>query len=114
VHQATVLEPDNDLAWALLGHIRRKQGNLEEAIPYYERALALNPENVDAAMSYVDTRMELETNPNIAEAVDYLESFRDLEPQNEELIYRIGKYRDALRRGYITEDALPDSTMASP
>jgi tetratricopeptide (TPR) repeat protein len=111
--QAIELEPDDDLAWAQLGHIRRKQGLLEEAIPYYERALALNPQNLAAAMSYVDSKLELDSRPeNIAEAVRYLESFLPLEPENEDLIYRLGKYRDAMRRGFLVESELPDSTAA--
>jgi tetratricopeptide (TPR) repeat protein len=111
--QAIELEPDDDLAWTQLGHIRRKQGLLEEAIPYYERALALNPQNADAAMSYVDSKLELDSRPeNIAEAVRYLESFLPLEPENEDLIYRLGKYRDAMRRGFLVESELPDSTAA--
>jgi tetratricopeptide (TPR) repeat protein len=113
-HQATLLEPDDDLSWALLGHIRRKQGNLPEAVPYYEKALELNPQNLDAAMAYVDTKMELDVDPDIAEAVHYLESFLVLEPDNEELLYRIGKYRDALRRGYISDPEIPDTTFTGP
>ena len=115
-YQAIQLEPDDDLAWAQLGNIRRKEGRLEEAIPYYERALELNPQNLDAAMPYVDTKLEVDIEPDIAEAVRYLESFLPLEPENEELIYRLGKYRDALRRGYLLEPEPADTsaTAAGP
>src|SRR5438874_11947086 len=48
--EALRLEPDNASAHSLLGDIHENRGNLEEAIHWYDLALALNPQSeADAA-----------------------------------------------------------------
>lgn len=97
-HQVVAMEPDNDLGWILLGAIRKKEGNLDEAVKSYQRALDINPRNVEAVMGMVDAQVVLTENPDLAAAVSTLQSYLKYEPKNGELTYRIAKYADALER----------------
>lgn len=114
-HQAIVLEPDDDLSWAQLGEIRRRQAVFDEAARYFEKALELNPRNLVAATGYVDTKMEMDAQPDFAWAVGYLETFLADEPGNEDLLYRIGKLRDAMRqrRGVTPVDEATSPPVAA-
>jgi tetratricopeptide (TPR) repeat protein len=113
-HEALVLQPDDDLSWAQMGYVLRKQGKYAEAIPYFERALSLNPQNVEAGIGYVDSIAEAEENPDYAALVSYLESLLELEPENAEIMIRIGKYRGAVPQGAAVAKDVADSAAAIP
>ncbi len=112
-HQALLIEPDDDLAWVQLGTIHRGIGDLDEAMANFERAMRLNPRNVSAALGWIDAKLEKEEpSPDVAGAVHFLEGYLAVEPQNEELQYRLGKYRDALR--LRTESSAESPVSSAP
>lgn len=54
-------EPQNADAWNYLGFAQRKQGNFEDSLISYEKALAINPEHIGAneylGELYLQTKM---------------------------------------------------------
>jgi tetratricopeptide (TPR) repeat protein len=98
-HQATLLEPDDELFQLQMGRIWKQRGYYDKAMPYYETAMRLNPLSVEAAMGYIDTKLSMEDDQaDLRGGLEFLERYVALEPRNEDLIYRIGKLRDAIER----------------
>ncbi len=51
LNEAVQADPNNSMAWTGLGNLAWMRGQLQESIPMYERALALRPQNYEAAMN---------------------------------------------------------------
>ncbi len=51
LNEAVQIDPNNSLAWTGLGNVAWLRGQLQDAIPLYEKALALRPQNFEAAMN---------------------------------------------------------------
>jgi tetratricopeptide (TPR) repeat protein len=97
--QAMELAPDDDLLQLQMGRIWKQRGYYDKALPYYEKAMQLNPKSVEAAIGFVDARLAMEGDAaDLRWGVDFLEKYRALEPDHEDLLYRIGKLNDALSR----------------
>lgn len=100
LHQAIAAAPDDDLFLLQLGQTWKTRGYLDQALPLYEQAMELNPLNVEVAMGYIDTKLAMQgEGADLREGLEFLEKYREIEPDNEELLYRIGKFRDAVQRG---------------
>jgi spermidine synthase len=101
--QAGSLEPDNDLVWLQLGRIWKRRGYYDKALPFYERAMAVNPLNVEAAIGYIDTKLKLEEDyPDLEGALAFLQGYLPLEPENGDLSSRIERLERAIERGERT------------
>jgi spermidine synthase len=99
-HQAAELEPDDDLFALQLGKIWKRRGYFDKALPYYERARALNPQNIEAAIGYIDTKLAMEDDKaDLRMGLEFLRSHLAIAPNHPDLLYRIGKLEDAIRRG---------------
>lgn len=112
--QGIELAPDDDLLVLQMGRIWKQRGYFDKALPYYKQALDLNPKNVEAGIGYVDAKLAMEGDAaDLRWGVDFLEKFRPLEPDHEDLLYRIGKLNDALsRRAKRAGEAAADSAAA--
>jgi hypothetical protein len=111
IQKAISLAPNDDLYELLLGRTFKRQGMLEESLPHYERSMALNPRNVDAALGFVDAKLALQRpTPDLQLGLDVLERYVAIEPNNETLRNRIGRLRDYQAGGLPSsapDDALP-------
>jgi tetratricopeptide (TPR) repeat protein len=109
--QGIELAPDDDLLQLQMGRIWKQRGYYDKALPYYEKAMELNPKSVEAGIGFVDAKLAMEGDAaDLRWGVDFLEKYRALEPQHEDLLYRIGKLNDALSRHAKREAA--DSSAA--
>jgi spermidine synthase len=123
---AVEMEPDNDLFALLLAQIWKRRTYYDKALPWYERAMELNPRNVAAAIGYVDTKLTMEENPDLEYGLEVSERYLELEPENEELRSRIDRLREAISDRDAPEevpepsgpdaesDSEPDSAEALP
>ncbi len=70
--------PDNELAWALLGHIESSRKEYSAAISAYNKSLSLNPKTVEAitGMGIVHRRMG-----DYDKASDYYHKAIDINPE---------------------------------
>jgi Flp pilus assembly protein TadD len=111
--QAITLEPEDDLFQLQLGRIWKQRRFYDKAMPYYEKAMSLNPLNVEAAIGYVDNKLVMEgRSPDIEGGIAILERYRKIDPYHEDLQMRIGKLHDALER--VKAGLGPDSTAPGP
>jgi spermidine synthase len=97
--QALDLAPDDDLLHHQMARIWKRRTYFNRSVPYYLKAMEINPLNVEAAMGYSDVLLSMETIPDIAGAITFLRGYLELEPDNEELHYRLEKLQRALERG---------------
>jgi len=97
--EAVTLEPDSDLHHLGLANVWRRRGYYDEALPLYERALALNPRNVEAALAYVETKLSAERAPDLPWALEYLRGYLEYEPDHEDLLSLMARLEDAIRGG---------------
>jgi tetratricopeptide (TPR) repeat protein len=98
-NQAIDLAPDDDLLHHQMARIWKRRTYFNRSVPYYRKAMEINPRNVEAAMGYSDVLLSMETIPDIAGAITFLRGYLELEPDNEELHYRLEKLQRALERG---------------
>jgi predicted membrane-bound spermidine synthase len=97
LRQAAALAPEDDLIYFEIGRAWRRRGYVDKALPFYERAMELNPRNVEAAVEYVDSRIIMEgDHPDFHAAIDMLERYRKFAPDDEELLERIRRFRSGL------------------
>ncbi|MEZ5063963.1 MAG: hypothetical protein R3B81_04470 [bacterium] len=97
--QAIELEPEDDLFRLQMGRIWKRRGYFDKALPFYEDAVRLNPRNIDAAIGYIDCKLSMEDEQaDLQFGLEFLERYLALDPEHEELQYRIGKLKDAMRR----------------
>lgn len=57
---AVRMEPENDLCWTMLGTVLSDQDNPTDAIPAFDKALALNPTNINALLNRASTYYRME------------------------------------------------------
>ncbi|MGQ0722181.1 MAG: tetratricopeptide repeat protein, partial [Candidatus Eiseniibacteriota bacterium] len=98
-NQAIDLAPDDDLLHHQMARIWKRRTYFNRSVPYYRKAMEINPRNVEAAMGYSDVMLSMETVPDIAGGISFLERYLAIEPENEELHYRIEKLQRALAKG---------------
>jgi len=112
---AIELEPDNETFALLLAQIWKRRTYYDKALPWYEKAMELNPRYVSAAIGYVDTKLSMEENPDLEHGLEISRRYLALEPENEELRSRVAKLelairdRDAGTGPARPEPAAPDS-----
>lgn len=91
--------PKDYLALGGMGLIRMRQGNYEEAVAYYQKALALNPENAGKWKSLISTSQywlqihqaeEARDQKNYALAMVKIRAAISMEPQGAEAIAVLG------------------------
>ena len=112
IRKAISIAPNDDLYELLLGRTLKQRGQPANALPHYERAMKLNPRNVETALGYVDTKLTLELpSPDLQYGIDVLEGYLEFEPHNEVLRMRIGRLRDYLVNGLPAR--VPDDNLAS-
>jgi tetratricopeptide (TPR) repeat protein len=127
IEHAVEMEPDNDLFALLLAQTWKRRIYYDKALPWYEKAMELNPRNVEAAIGWVDTKLTMQENPDLEEGLAVLRRYRAFEPQNEDLTMRITRLSGALAKGKApppppeqpaadtdTAGAAADSTAAAP
>ena len=85
---------ENGEFYNMLGMIRQKETRWEDAIEFYEKALALDP-NLDKALANLGNLYIYKKRPNLA--VDYLTRATQLFPEN-------GEYRKNLAVAYMEMD----------
>jgi spermidine synthase len=110
--QAIRLEPENELFHMQMGRIWKHWGYYDKALPWYEKAMELNPLNVTAAMAWLDTQLALDGEfADLEWGIAFLEPYRELEPDNRELHRRIDRMQEALDRQILPpeEDELEKS-----
>ena len=100
--QAIQLEPDDEFYFLQLGRIWKRRGFYDKALPFYERALELNPHNIEVAIGYMDTKLAMENEPDLQQGVDFLSAFLELEPEHDKLRWRIDKLQEAIDEGFST------------
>jgi tetratricopeptide (TPR) repeat protein len=105
---AIEMEPDNDLFALLLAQIWKRRVYYDKALPWYEKAMDLNPRNVDAAIGYVDTRLSMEANPDLEHGLEVSRRYLEFEPENEDLRSRIMKLELAISRREAGLELDPD------
>ena len=112
------LAPDDDLFSLQLGRIYKARGFLDEALPWYERAMRINPQNVEAAIGYVDAKLAMQSEPDLQEGLDILLGYQEIDPTHEDLQYRIGRLRDTMRRAEaglpIQEEPIQEEEESDP
>ncbi len=97
--QATLLAPDDDLFRLQMGRIWKQRGYYDKALPYYEAARELNPENVEAAVGWLDTKLAMQgDHADLPWGLEFLHSLLAIDPDHEDVHYRISKLEDAIRR----------------
>lgn len=97
LRHAAQLAPEDDLVHFEIGRAWRRRGYVDKAMPFYERAMELNPENVEAAVEYVDSRIIMEgDHPDFAAAVALLEHYAAIDPSDPEVRDRLVRFRGAL------------------
>jgi spermidine synthase len=95
--QATLLEPENDLFFTQLGRAWQIRGYHDKALPYFGKAIELNPRNVDAHLRYIDAHLTMQgQNADLREGLAYLEDVRSWAADNPDVIDRINRLRDRL------------------
>jgi tetratricopeptide (TPR) repeat protein len=97
--RALELAPDDDLLYHQRARIWKRRRFYDRAIPYYEKAMEINPLNVEAAMGYTDARLSMDLHPDLEGNLALLLDCREIEPDNEELDYRIGRIREVMEVG---------------
>lgn len=97
LRHAAQLAPEDDLVHFEIGRAWRRRGYVDKAIPFYERAMELNPGNVEAAVEYVDSRIIMEgDHPDFAAAVELLEHYAAIDPGDPVVRDRLQRFRGAL------------------
>ena len=114
--QATELAPDDDLFALQMGRIWKKRGYFDKALPYYERARELNPQNIEAAIGWLDTKLAMQgDHADLKWGLGFLKSLLPLNPDHADLKFRIERLELAIQRhetsppGDTSSPAAPDS-----
>ncbi|MBZ0268623.1 tetratricopeptide repeat protein [bacterium] len=98
LRQAAALAPEDDLVRFEIGRAWRRRGYVDKAIPFYEQALELNPQNVQAVVELVDSRIIMQgDHPDFRAALDLLERARKVAPDDEDVLERIRRFEGTLR-----------------
>jgi tetratricopeptide (TPR) repeat protein len=112
-HEASDLEPDNDLFQLQIGRIWKQRGYLDRAIPYYEKAMALNPQSVEAAIGYIDTKLAMESDaPDLKAGLEFLRGYLKIDPDHTDLKFRILRLENAIA-GRLTRPEDGDAIAGS-
>jgi spermidine synthase len=99
IEHAVAMEPDNDLFALLLAQTWKRRVYYDKALPWYAKAMELNPRNVEAAIGWVDTRLAMQENPDLEEGLEVLQRYLEFEPENEDLTMRITRLSEAIEKG---------------
>ncbi|HKF55777.1 MAG TPA: tetratricopeptide repeat protein [Blastocatellia bacterium] len=103
LEEAVKIEGDNPHIESLMGEIAVSRGDLDTAYKHYDRALALNPSEVQAEMGLARLSME-HRKPD--EAVKFLLATIQADPLNGEAHYRLGLAYRGLGRASDSEKEL--------
>ncbi|MDP6530217.1 MAG: tetratricopeptide repeat protein [Gemmatimonadota bacterium] len=117
-HEATKLDPENEIYWAQMGRIMKRNTRYEEAIPFFEKALQRNPDYVIAIQEYVDCTLAVQDIPDLLWGIRTLKRALEVDPGNREIRTRITRYEDAHKRHFRSDEsavpsASPDSARGS-
>ena len=86
-HQSLQQHPNHPDALHLLGLLACQQGNLEQGIPYYQKALALKPTDVKI---FTNLGMALKNQGNFEEAVAIYQQGLALDPNYAKIHINLG------------------------
>ncbi len=119
LQQVLANAPENPAALFFLGHVRRAQQRLPEAIAYYERAIRSQP---DQPMAYHHLATLLRTTGRAAEAVPVMRAAEHLAPQDARTQLELGLAladtaefalaEDAYRKALRLQPALTEASQA--
>jgi tetratricopeptide (TPR) repeat protein len=112
--KAIELAPDDDLLYHQRARLWKLRRFFDRSLPYYEKAMEINPLNVEAAMGYSDTRLSMDRHPDLEGNLELLLRLKELEPDNVTLDFRIGKVRDVMAVGidnYRPEEERPEEEV---
>jgi tetratricopeptide (TPR) repeat protein len=103
LQEATRVEPDNDLFLLQLGRAWKDRGFVDKALPWYEKAVELNPLNVETRVGLIDARLALAgRSADLQQGLRQLEELLEIEPDNTDVKDRIRMMQaaiDGVRRG---------------
>lgn len=97
--KALELAPDDDLLYHQRARIWKRRRFYDRALPYYEKAMEINPLNVEAAMGYSDARLSMDLHPDLEGNLELLRRLKEIEPDNETIDYRIKKIQEVMAVG---------------
>ena len=86
-------DPRNPDALNLMGFCERKLGNTDEALEYYEKALAIKPNHVGANEYLVELYLEMKNLPKAEERLKVLAKACNNCEETQELKEKIEKYK---------------------
>lgn len=107
--KAAELDPDNASVYHVLAGAYEKLGDDEKAVENYELALGLEPLDEECLLNYV----EFISGKSVQEALEYLEAFEQLNPENEmidilkvNVLWKLGHTKRAIEifKDCLTED----------
>jgi protein O-mannosyl-transferase len=83
---ATAVTPDNFIAWSNIGGSLFEQGKLDEAMGYYQKAYAINPNYAEAANSIGAVL----ASKNSDEAIDWFRKALAIQPNHPAALFNMG------------------------
>lgn len=103
LRQSAEANPGSPEAQAALANYLANTGSFEEAIPYYEQAIALAPENWAIRLDFAQSLMN---NGKPADAMFQLDKILELDPRNAQAWFYRGQWLEATGEADDLDDAI--------
>jgi len=118
--KAVELAPNNAFAWNVKASVLHASFDAPGALVAYDKALALNPNHVDARVARAALLIDLKRDSDARKDLDYLKTYAEDEPRAAYLRSvlasksggNVGEVAEALREVTRTIDALPPDWLA--
>ena len=103
LRRSAAADPDNPEAQAALANYLANTGSFEEAIPYYEQAIKLAPENWVIRLDFAQSLM---SNGKLPDALFQIDKILELDPNNAQAWYYRGQWLETTGQPDDLDDAI--------